>query len=408
MTAVPAGWKEAPLGDVCQVASGATPKTEVAGYWGGDIRWLTPNDLSKDRSQTLYVGERTLTQAGYDSCSARLFPAGSVIVSSRAPVGYVAIAGEEMCTNQGCKTAVPPDYLDSKYLYWYLLAAKPDLEARASGTTFKEISGRRFAETLLRFPDLEEQHLIVELLEDHLSRLDAAEQGLRISLARIRRLRESALVEAIGTAQAHACTAMKTIGDLATVTTGVTPLKSNRAFYDGGTIPWITSGDLASGVVDAANQFVTERAISETSLKLVKAGAILLAMYGEGKTRGTAALLDIDATTNQACAAIQLHDTNLRPWVKMVLDSNYAAMRRMAAGGVQPNLNLSLVRSIEVPVPAAEIREAALQRLREIEEQGSILRRALEVTLRRGVTLRHALLAAAFSGGLSARARSAA
>ncbi len=174
----PTGWQEAMLGDVCRVVSGATPKTGVADYWGGDIRWITPNDLSKDRSQILREGARSLTRAGYDSCSARLVPSGSVVVSSRAPVGYVAIAGAELCTNQGCKTAIPPDFIDSKYLYWYLITAKPDLEARASGTTFKEISGKRFSETRLRWPDLHEQRRIVDLLEDHLSRLDAARSYL--------------------------------------------------------------------------------------------------------------------------------------------------------------------------------------------------------------------------------------
>ena len=180
------------------------------------------------------------------------------------------------------------------------------------------------------------------------------------------------------------------------VTTGLTPLKANRAFYDGGSIPWITSGDLSAGVVKSASHFVAERALSDTSLKVVEAGAILLAMYGEGKTRGTAALLDLDATTNQACAAIQLHQPDLRAWVKLILDSNYSAMRRMAAGGVQPNLNLSLVRSIEIPVPTARVRATVLERLRQLDEQGSMLRQSLEAGLRRTATLRHALLAAAF------------
>ena len=174
MKVVPAGWKRAAIGDVCRVTSGATPKTSIPEYWGGEIPWITPNDMSKDRSQVLLQGERSLTARGYASCSAQLFPPGSVIVSSRAPVGYVAIAGREMCTNQGCKTATPPPDLDSNYLYWFMINAKSDLEARASGTTFKEISSRRFAETLLWWPEIGEQRRIVAILEEHLSDLDAA------------------------------------------------------------------------------------------------------------------------------------------------------------------------------------------------------------------------------------------
>lgn len=174
MKVVPAGWRRAALGDVCRVSSGATPKTSVQEYWGGVIPWITPNDMSKDRSRVLHEGERWLTDRGYASCSAQLFPPGSVIVSSRAPIGYVAIAGREMCTNQGCKTATPPPELDSNYLYWFMINAKSDLEARASGTTFKEISSRRFAETLLWWPEIGEQRRIVAILEEHLSDLDAA------------------------------------------------------------------------------------------------------------------------------------------------------------------------------------------------------------------------------------------
>lgn len=189
---LPDGWHEAPLGDVCRIVSGGTPKTGQTEYWGGEVAWVTPNDLSRDRSQTVFHGERSLTQAGYSASSAKLFPAGSVVVSSRAPIGYVAIAGREMSTNQGCKTAVPPDFIDSRFLYWFMLSAKPDLETRASGTTFKEISAKGFSETLLRWPDLPEQRRIVQMIEGHLSRLDAAKSSAASAERRVRALGRSA------------------------------------------------------------------------------------------------------------------------------------------------------------------------------------------------------------------------
>lgn len=197
MSMAPAGWQSASLGDVCRVVSGSTPKTGEPDYWGGAIAWITPNDLSKDRSQVVHGGERSLTAKGYESCSARLFPAGSVIVSSRAPIGYVAIAGAEMCTNQGCKTAVPPEFIDSRYLYWFLVNARPDLEARASGTTFREISGRRFAETTFWWPPIAEQRRIVQILEEHLSRLDAANAQLGNSDREVDAWRRAALDDLI-------------------------------------------------------------------------------------------------------------------------------------------------------------------------------------------------------------------
>jgi type I restriction enzyme S subunit len=128
-------------------------------------------------------------------------------------------------------------------------------------------------------------------------------------------------------------------------------------------------------------------------------------MYGEGKTRGTVGELAIEAATNQACAAIQLHnkDPSHRAWVRLALEANYWQMRRLASGGVQPNLNLKLVRQIKIPLADASIRDSLL-RSRDMAELG---RRQLESELRlveqRESTLRRALLDVAFSGRLTRR-----
>lgn len=167
-------WQRATLGQSCKVVSGATPKTTDPSNWNGDIAWLTPADLSKNKSQVVSQGERFITRTGLESCSARLFPAGSVMFTSRAPIGYVAIAGQEMCTNQGFKTAVPGDAIQSKFLYWQLLHLTPEIRSRASGTTFLEISGRGFAATEISIPPLDVQAAIVNVIEEQTSRLNAA------------------------------------------------------------------------------------------------------------------------------------------------------------------------------------------------------------------------------------------
>lgn len=250
-------------------------------------------------------------------------------------------------------------------------------------------------------PELEEQQRIVDLLEDHLSRLDAAEALVRKSIRRQAALRDAALYDWVQRARESAGVELATLGSIAKVTSGLTPLKANKAFYEGGTIPWITSGDLHQGVVTKASTFVTERALADTTLKMVPAGALLIAMYGEGKTRGTAAELGFDATTNQACAAVVLHDPNLRQWVRLVLDANYTRVRRLAAGGVQPNLNLSIIKAIEVPVPKADLRGELLAERRELDERSRRLRADLAAAQSRGRSLRRSLLAAAFSGRLT-------
>jgi type I restriction enzyme S subunit len=259
----------------------------------------------------------------------------------------------------------------------------------------------RFVELPVPVPPLDEQRRIVELVEDQLFRLDAAQQGVRSGLRRSSALRDVALSTAVAEANKSPGVLVESLGALAKVSSGLTPLKGNRAFYDDGTIPWITSGDLHQGLITRPTQFVTQEALDSTTLKIVPSGTLLIAMYGEGKTRGTTAELVIDATTNQACAAVALHDDGLRPWVRLVLDANYSTLRRRAAGGVQPNLNLSLIKAIRIPVPRPEVREELLARRSELEEAQSRLQTQLDAAHRRGVSLRRSLLAAIFSGQLT-------
>jgi type I restriction enzyme S subunit len=271
----------------------------------------------------------------------------------------------------------------------------------ATGTkdSMRNISQAALREIAVPLPSFEEQRRIVELLEGHLSRLDAANAAVTRCIKRAAAMRDSFLARCVEEARSAPGASAVALGELAQVMTGTTPLKGNLAFYENGTIPWITSGDLHKGVIEGASQFVTELALRETSLKLIPAGALLIAMYGEGRTRGTVAELAVEASTNQACAAVVFHDQTLRPWVRLVLEANYGAMRRMAAGGVQPNLNLSLVRSIQVPVPPEPVRTALLSRLNEIEDRRRRFNAELSTAETRSSRLRRSLLASAFSGG---------
>lgn len=142
MKDLPPGWQTVPIGDVCTVVGGSTQKTSVNEYWGGGIPWITPNDLSGHNGKYVSRGARSITQSGYDSCSTTLLPAGTVLFSSRAPIGYVAITASPVCTNQGFKSFVPSDAVRRDYLYWYLRFAVPDIRSMRSGRTFSEISRR--------------------------------------------------------------------------------------------------------------------------------------------------------------------------------------------------------------------------------------------------------------------------
>jgi type I restriction enzyme, S subunit len=192
------------------------------------------------------------------------------------------------------------------------------------------------------------------------------------------------------------------VDQMAEIGTGVTPLRSNREYFDNGTIPWVTSGALNEDFVYVATENVTSVAMEKCRLELYPVGTLLVAMYGEGKTRGKCSELKIAATINQAIAALVLHDTSdlCRAYVKVFLLGSYEAMRGHASGGVQPNLNLQIVRSLALPLPPSKEQEQICyvleQQMAGIEEQKDLITRLLK----QSTAQRKNILQAAFSGQL--------
>lgn len=164
---IPENWRWVRLNEIGEIVGGGTPKTSQAEFWNnGNIPWITPADMNSC-GRYIKHGEKCITQLGMDNSSAKLFPQGSVIMSSRAPIGYISIAQNEATTSQGCKTfsAYLQDLILSEFIYYAIQFRVPDMEKRATGTTFKEISGKGVGETMIPFPPIEEQHRIVERLD---------------------------------------------------------------------------------------------------------------------------------------------------------------------------------------------------------------------------------------------------
>jgi len=159
-------WKECTIADLGEVVGGATPSTKKPeNYENGDISWITPKDLSTFRGRYILRGERNITETGLNSCSTRLLPPNTVLFSSRAPIGYVAIAAKEMCTNQGFKSVIPNTDTDFMFLYYLLKYNRDIIENMGSGTTFKEVSGNTMKSIKVCVPvDIDEQRRIGEVL----------------------------------------------------------------------------------------------------------------------------------------------------------------------------------------------------------------------------------------------------
>ena len=152
------------LGEICEIVSGSTPKTTVEEYWDGDIKWITPAEITED-SYIINDSARKITELGVKKTGLTPFPEGTVILSSRAPIGKEAIAGCEMYCNQGFKNLICSDKINNKYLYWFLKGNTDFLNSLGRGATFKEISKGIVSEIIINVPDIDDQIAAVNNLE---------------------------------------------------------------------------------------------------------------------------------------------------------------------------------------------------------------------------------------------------
>lgn len=188
-------WPTVNLGSCAEIVSGATPSTSVSAYWDGEIFWATPKDLSELKGAYISSTLRTITKGGFDSCAAAVLPPNSVLFSSRAPIGHVAINTVPMTTNQGFKSFIPDrDRLHAKFLYHWLRKSRPYLEGLGRGATFKEVSKAIVSRIEIPLPPLPEQLRIAEVLD----KADALRTKRRAAIAQLDALTQSIFIDMFG------------------------------------------------------------------------------------------------------------------------------------------------------------------------------------------------------------------
>jgi len=195
---LPPNWKWTTLGEIADVVGGGTPKTnDPSNYESGTIPWITPADLSGYTAKHIAHGARFITQKGLEESSAKMMPAGTVMFTSRAPIGYVAIASSPVCTNQGFKSFVLKEGVLPDYVYWWLKGSKDLAESMASGTTFLELSGAKAKQLPIPVAPLDQQKCIVAEIEKQFSRLDEAVANLKRVKANLKRYKAAVLKAAV-------------------------------------------------------------------------------------------------------------------------------------------------------------------------------------------------------------------
>jgi len=362
-----------------KIVGGSTPASTEPTYWDGDVVWVTPADIS--RTARLATSLRRITSEGLRSCSSELVPPGSIVVTSRAPVGNVAIAETELCTNQGCKALVATAAVVNPVFGFHVLTTlKGELQSLAAGTTFTEISTSRLCAVAIPLPPLPEQAAIVRFL-DHADRrirryirakqkliklLEEQKQAI-IHRAVTRgldpnvRLRPSG-VEWLGDVPEH--WEVNQVRSIAKVVRGGSPRPAGSPVYFHGTgAPWITVGE----VTRTQGKYVTGTttrltAAGEARSRTIEPGTLLLT--NSGATLGIPKISAIRGCINDGVAAF----LDLRPRIGKEFLLHYLAtqtvhLKAWVDLGAQPNLNTQIIGGWPVPIPPPEEQVAISDRI---------------------------------------------
>lgn len=335
-------WKEVTLSELGTIVGGATPSTKITSFYDGNIPWLTPKDLSVKDNKYIFRGERNITEEGFKSCSCKMLPKGSILFSSRAPIGYVAIAANDMCTNQGFKSVIPNDETDSEFLYYLLKYNKNNIASQGSGTTFAEVSGKTMKEIEVVVPkEKDDQRRIASILSS-LDRKIELNNKINADLEEMAQaifknwfvdfepFKDGKFVDSeLGMIPEGWKVGRLT--DVIKLMPGGTPKTSEPLYWDNGTIPFFSPKDVNGVYCFATEKHITETGLNKCSSNLYPKDTIFITCRG---TVGKVCLAACDMAMNQSNYAIKAIDGYSQYYVFFLVKSVVERLIKKSNGAV--------------------------------------------------------------------------
>lgn len=389
-------WPQTTLGEIADIVSGSTPKSGVPRYWDGAVAWATPTDLSRLDGKHLDKTDRTITDAGLNECSARLLPPGSVLFSSRAPIGLVAINTTPMATNQGFKSFVPRPEVNADYLYWWLRANRRQLEDLGNGATFKEVSKAVVSRVKFPLPPLTEQCRIAAILDKADAIRHKREQALTLADDFLR----SVFLEMFGDPSTNS--RGWPVGSIRDLIVDAKYGTSQKADVDEGSYPVLRMGNLTySGRIDTTDLKYLDLNDKEVEKYTVRRGDILFNRTNSRELVGKTAVVMVDDVYAYAGYLVRAR-TNKKAnphYISAFLNSTFgkAILQGMCKSIIgMANINAQEFQNIRIPVPPVDLQN----RFGAILERTEATRRFLTADLRNAADLFAALSQRAFAGDL--------
>ncbi|MET7299133.1 restriction endonuclease subunit S [Embleya sp. NPDC005575] len=362
-----------PLGDFCEIVSGATPKTGVADFWDGDVHWVTPKDLSDLQGKFIGDTRRKITGAGLRSCATSVLPEGSVLFSSRAPIGHVAINTVPMASNQGFKSLIPDrERADANYLYHWLSAHRSYLDSLGNGATFKEVSKAVVSKVAVPLPPLDTQRRIAQVLD----RVATLRAKRREAITLLDDLVRSIFLSMFG--DSDPTWPRVTVNAIArdvknSIRTG--PFGSqllHEEFVDSGIPVLGIDNAVANEFRWQGRRFVSEEKYKKLARYRVYPGDVLITIMG---TCGRCAVVPDDIpiaiNTKHLCCITLEQDKCLPEFLHryfLMHPDSRKYLRQTAKGAIMAGLNMGIIKDLPVTLPPIDMQQEFVDRSRAAEK----------------------------------------
>lgn len=384
-------WKKIQLKDVADIVGGGTPSTKNPSYWNGEVAWLTPKDLSGYMERCISRGERNISREGLNNSSAILLPKGTVLLTSRAPIGYVAIANNPLSTNQGFKSLILKKGQNPLFYYYLLKANVEYIQNMGSGSTFKEVSGGVVKELTFLIPEYEEQKRIAEILgslDDKIELLQKQNKTLE-DMAKalfkswfvdfdVVRAKQKGLPKADIMREYHLTEELydlfpfsfadSPLGPIPSgwetsnldslcirCQSGGTPSTKHAEYWENAVIDWFSTKELQDSFLLNSEKTISEEGLNNSSAKLFPKGTIIMAIYAS-PTVGRLGILTQEATFNQAAVGfIPKEDKISREYLFLMLKHRRDDLNNLANGAAQQNLSVGVVKAFNILIPNAAL-----------------------------------------------------
>ncbi|MGV9141743.1 MAG: restriction endonuclease subunit S [Promethearchaeota archaeon] len=375
---IPRHWKIKKLIELFNVETGTTPSTKKEEYWNGEIEWITPADMSELNNQlVVQSSKKKITEKALKETNLTLMPKDSILLSTRAPVGYVVFVDKEITFNQGCKGLVPRKHelVDNLFYCYYLLFQKPKLEMLGSGSTFKELSKQMLENFLIVQPPLPEQQKIAKIL----STVDNAIQKVDDAIAKTERLKKGLMHELLTRGIGHEEFKDTEIGRIPkeweviklkdvsfNLIGGGTPSTSSPDYWNGD-IAWMTSAHISGRIIISGQRYITKKGLENSASNLIPKDNLLVATrVGIGKA--TVNKIDI-AISQDLTGVIVNKEKTLPEFLYWVIINNERRLKSIAQGSTIKGILREDLGRLLIPLPSFEEQQKIAETLSTVDKK---------------------------------------